>query len=58
MVPLDRKTRLELEAREEEWSIASGLRRSVEQAADWAVARELNRALNKPGERRPGCSPC
>ena len=48
VVQLDGKTRLEVEAREEEWSIASGLGRSEEQAADWAVARGLNRALNKP----------
>ena len=48
VVQLDGKTRLEVEAREEEWSIASGLGRSEEQAADWAVARGINRALNKP----------
>ena len=45
---MDGKTKLEIEAREEEWSIASGLGRSDKQAADWAVARGLDRALNKP----------
>ena len=48
LVQLDGSTRLEVEAREEEHSIASGLGTSEEQADDWAVARGLNLALNKP----------